>query len=99
MSATTKPGVLAPPSSQAILDYSELAYLDQMVAEIVAKGNPRGDLLVELERAHKRRWDFAIKIINRETEGFVEARKAMSGRVYDSLNERAAFAHVQDGAA
>jgi hypothetical protein len=63
-------------------------YMRELVAEIVANGNPDGDLKTELAAAHKRRQTFIAEMVAGETMRAKLARTALCGvqRVGAKLN-------------
>lgn len=71
------------------------AYARELAAEIVANGNPHGDLATEMEAAHQRRQAFALEMAEGRTARARAFRSAMeravSTRDPDDMARAAAF--------
>ena len=69
-------------SKDDVLDPKTRAYLSELAAEIVANGNPHGDMLAEMELAHDRRQAFGLEMQAGETNRAKKARRLLSVKVY-----------------
>lgn len=65
-----------------IPDSSARAYLSELAAEIVANGNPRGDLIEEARAAHARRQAFAQEMRDGATARARIARRVFAAQVW-----------------
>lgn len=63
-------------------------YLDELAAEIVARGNPAGDLQAEIKAAHERRQKFAAELLVCETRRTRLAKRVLSTSVFFQVNVR-----------
>ncbi len=65
----------------------EMAYLDQLAADIAARGGLLGgDLFEAAAQAHERRMTFAAEILNQNTRRAKCAKVAIRDRVWASAN-------------
>jgi hypothetical protein len=67
---------------RVLLEAPVRAYLSELAAEIVANGNPRGDLAQELAAAHARRQSFAEEMANGKTDRAQKVRAVLAAHLY-----------------
>lgn len=66
------------------------AYLDELAADIAARGGPTGDLLADIACAHSRRQAFVKEMIAGESDRARMARNVLMARVYAAVSARQA---------
>lgn len=69
-------------------DSSFRNYLAELAAEIVANGNPAGDVIEEMKAAHQRRCDFAREMAAGESGRAKKVRRVLAAKVWTSEQTR-----------
>jgi len=69
-------------------------YLSELAAEVLANGNPDGDIAVEMQAAHERRAAFAREMLDGKTERSRIARRVICANVYSSAIARSSIESV-----
>lgn len=77
-------------NSSEIPNSSFRNYLGEMTAEIVASGNPNGDLIAEMQAAHARRQSVAKEMALGKTERARIARRIIAAQVWGNVRAGAA---------
>jgi len=72
------------------LDQRARAYLDEIAAEIVAHGNPEGDIAEEMKAAHQRRTAFAAEMRDGLSVRAKQARKLLTHCVHEDVRRQSA---------
>ncbi len=67
-------------------------YMQELAAEIVANGNPNGDIREEMKAAHERRQAFALEMAEGVTPRSRRARAAIKFALHESSRRRNASA-------
>lgn len=80
--------VLAVPHA---LSVAEVAYLNELAAEITANGQPSGDLMIELQAAHDRRRDFGMEMLEGKSRRSQQVRRVLGTAVFVQANLRSTF--------
>lgn len=78
-------------SNPARLDDATIAYLNELAAEIVACGNPAGELWTEMKAAHERRRRFALEMAAGTSDRAQQVRQILAATVYGTVTARGAI--------